>query len=162
MPCQCPLMKISASWPFISTGFVMCVFDLVRHRRMSGHEGTEKPWHPVGWAQNHILSNPLHRSRRDLANCWADPQFNTVRKINPLHVRRRRPLLRQSRRPIARQVTINMLYSERPARCGRYAASRRAFVGCSKRSEAHGELINPAQHRTNTRSSFNLQPAYQG
>jgi hypothetical protein len=50
---------------------------LVRHRRMSGQEGTEKPWHPVGWAQNHILTNPLHRSRRDLVNCWADPQFNT-------------------------------------------------------------------------------------
>src|SRR3974390_2209640 len=40
--------------------FVMGVFDLVRHRRMSGQEGTEKPWHPVGWTQNHILSNPLH------------------------------------------------------------------------------------------------------
>jgi hypothetical protein len=54
---------------------------LVRHRRMSGQEGTEKPWHPVGWTQNHILSNPLHRSRRVLANCRADPQFSTVRKI---------------------------------------------------------------------------------
>src|SRR6516225_2176509 len=61
--------------------FVMGVFDLVRHRRMSGQEGTEKPWHPVGWTQNHILSNPLHRSRRVLANCRADPQFSTVRKI---------------------------------------------------------------------------------
>ena len=75
---------------------VMGVFDLVRHRRMSGEEGTKKPQHPVGWAQNHILSNPLHRSRRDSANCWADPQFNTVRKINPLLVRCRRSLLRQS------------------------------------------------------------------
>jgi hypothetical protein len=61
--------------------FVMGVFDLVRHRRMSGQEGTEKPWHPVGWTQNHILSNQLRCSRRDLANCWADPQFNTVCKI---------------------------------------------------------------------------------
>ena len=60
---------------------VMGVFDLVRHRRMSGQEGTEKPWHSVGWAQNHILSNPLHRSRRVLANCRADPQFSVVRKI---------------------------------------------------------------------------------
>jgi hypothetical protein len=92
---------------------VMGVFYLVRHRRMSGQEkrlGTNR----LGAESYFIKSAPPQSA--GLANWWADPQFNTVRKINPLHVRCRRPLLRQSPRRIAREVTIKMLYSERPAR----------------------------------------------